>query len=310
MTFRGGMSYIEKSRPAMVLMENVKELEQRDPHDVESRSDAEVVVKELEDMGYSADFVRFDAACYGSWAHRVRIYFFAFEGSNAEQRARCRMVKRILAAMEIGGGKARDVIMQADELEKYVRLSPPQKKFKGEESKVQYKSEHMDIYAAANLQWPPRFTDTDGARFNFGGMTPRMQEVAWFVHFAFPVEDSAYGVWQASGEHNQTHTSLDAFYIGPRTLCSGKFGIFGYDPFRSPLGCLFPLARVSISPLACSACLPQRLATSMRTSSGLWPSTVCPTDPHGSRHSSGHLRGTHGGLFADRLAVMGREFAC
>eukprot|EP00969_Alexandrium_andersonii_P236880 10457003-Alexandrium_andersonii.AAC.1 len=119
-TFRGGLAYVDKARPFMILMENVKELDQKVGEDSQDVSDAQAVVDEFEELGYVMAYHMFDAADYGSWAHRKRIYFFGFHGRTSENEARIRSVKRFFFAMEIGHGHFDSVILLNIELEEYL----------------------------------------------------------------------------------------------------------------------------------------------------------------------------------------------
>jgi hypothetical protein len=70
---------------------------------------------------------------------------------------------------------------------------PPAKRAKGDD-RAAYKPEHMDIYESVELEWPPALHTAAAKGLSLDGMTPRMQEVAWFVFFAFPVNQS--GHWE------------------------------------------------------------------------------------------------------------------
>ncbi len=107
LTFDGAMSYVEKAHPELVWLESIKELE----HESEDcpRSDAQEIIARLEAMDYTADCVKFDAVDFGSWAKRLRLYFIAMAGNSPENRARMTLLKKFLAAMEIGPGSGDEV---------------------------------------------------------------------------------------------------------------------------------------------------------------------------------------------------------
>lgn len=187
-TFWAGLDYIRKAKPALVMLGNVKELEQK-THSGDQGSDAEAVLKEIRDSGYEADLLLVDASEYGSCPRRPRLYFFAFEGKGAMGRAKCRFVKRMLDCMKIGLGKPSDVLMEGDsEIFGQVReafMSRKKQKVDADTTKVQFKSDHMEIVASAGLEWPPSFQE-DAQGFDASGMGQRMKEAAWFIHKVFP----------------------------------------------------------------------------------------------------------------------------
>jgi hypothetical protein len=71
----------------------------------------------------------------------------------------------------------------------------PSKKAKVDD-RSQFKAEHMEIYACRDLEWPPPVRTSRDFGLDLTGMSHRMQETAWFVHFAFPPEQDRIGMWE------------------------------------------------------------------------------------------------------------------
>ena len=192
-TYEAGVAFIERARPDIVIMENVKELDQRID---DAPSDAEFILEELRAKGYSAISVTFNAANYGAWCNRTRIYFLAYEGYTRLNDRRLQQAREFLECMEVGPGVAADVILEVDELAEYLPDAERRKKKPREDSRDQYKSEHMDIFASCSLEWPPKMNEDDGA-IDYTGMTLRMKEVTWFLHQNFAHAPKHLGEWEA-----------------------------------------------------------------------------------------------------------------
>lgn len=202
-TYEGSKQYIKVATPQLITLENVKELEQVDTDDAEAESDADVIMAEMREVGYAMGMVRFDAADYGSWPRRIRLYFYGFFGDTVANRARVRLVKRLMMAMEIKPGAAEEVLLDDEQRQEWTfegELERAAKKAKRgasqSDSRVGYKGEHMEIFASVGVDWPPTLDPKVG--IDFTGMTGRMQEVAWLVVHAFPCLPEHIGVWQAS----------------------------------------------------------------------------------------------------------------
>ncbi|CAK0799104.1 unnamed protein product [Prorocentrum cordatum] len=182
-TLRGGMACIEKARPALVWLENVKELFANDGSS--DQSDGEAVLQMLKDLNYECEGFVFDAAAYGSWPPRNRLYIIGLLGLSPENRSKLKMVRRILGAMEIGPGTADEVVVSDPS-----RLpgaaahregpgAPSKKKPKVEKNgEFNYKVEHMDIFGVCKLSWPPSLESSGatGDDIDFSGMSVRMAE--------------------------------------------------------------------------------------------------------------------------------------
>lgn len=200
-TYEGGLGYMRRARPPLCIMENVKELEQRPQTGVNPASDAETILQDLREAGYTATYIKFNASEYGSWSNRVRIYFVAYDGVNRSNTKRLQTFKTIVNAMRFeNDSQGDDFILPGSELSTWVASDPPVKRAR-ETTRDMYKSEHMDIFGTCGMEWPPAIPDgttvgDDGIDYSF--MTTRMREVLWFLHRRFPVPSERVGQWEAT----------------------------------------------------------------------------------------------------------------
>jgi len=197
LTYRACADYVFRSGQEIAILENVAKLEEKGDGDL---SDAEYIVMDFTQHDYACVPIKFDAACYGSWPHRLRLYFVAIKGNTELNRARLRQMQAWLSCMAIGPGAAEDVIMTESELEAWygTRGSPPAKRTRQDDTLKDraFKMEHMEIFAAAGVTWPPTFSKYDGA-IDYRGMSNRMKECAYFYHEAFPTQADELGDWVA-----------------------------------------------------------------------------------------------------------------
>ena len=72
-TFKAVMSYIQRSKPKMVLLENLEELMELDS---DGKSDADYIIAQLVAEGYMAQRFIVKAENHGSWCTRTRFSCF------------------------------------------------------------------------------------------------------------------------------------------------------------------------------------------------------------------------------------------
>lgn len=182
-TFEGALSYIARARPAVVVLEHVRELEQREP--AGGKSDADLVAESLRKLKYAATFVSFDAASYGSWSHRRRLCFLALETDSPANRLRLQQAQVHLQSMEIGPGRPEDFLLDDDELASIYgqerAAKRPREQDPGHDG---YKQYHMQIFGDYDLEMPPALEQYSG--IDWSGMWQRQQKAAYFYLVKFP----------------------------------------------------------------------------------------------------------------------------
>ena len=92
----------------MLILENVPQLAQESKTDDGiAASDAAHIVSELEERGYWATYVVFDAQDHGSFCHRKRAYFVAGLGPRV---AATDLFDQLIVSMKIGQGVAEEFV--------------------------------------------------------------------------------------------------------------------------------------------------------------------------------------------------------
>ena len=99
MTYRACADYVFRSDQDIAVLENMTKLEEKGD---EQASDAEFTVQDFKQHGHSCLAVKSDAADYGSWPRRQRLYFVVWKGDAGLNKARLRQMQAWMACVAVG----------------------------------------------------------------------------------------------------------------------------------------------------------------------------------------------------------------
>lgn len=187
-TFDSTFAYVRKYRPSAVLLENVVDLlEESDSH----MSDAAYIKDQLVSIEYETTYEIIEASEHGSPAVRKRIYFFALDSHSGSLKVTGRLsfLPAVLAACKVEPLQPKTMIVRGEDeltqLDAHFAFDPdtmPDRDAESARKDAIYKDDHMDLYRAKNLTWPP---DISGKEFR--GLSRRAAEVCFFAHHAWPL---------------------------------------------------------------------------------------------------------------------------
>ena len=179
--------YLAKCQPLIVVLENIPALLEAGP---EETSDAEHIVKEMEKLGYTTTYFRFDCEEFGSVARRDRLYFVGFHSSTKGDFS-WGPSREMMSSMKICRlGVESFICLSAETNDTNLQLvpvvgnsaQPAKKKCKGD---CAYKDEHLAVYGLFGMTWPPSPRRLPGY-LNTDTLTPRQVELALLVDKAWP----------------------------------------------------------------------------------------------------------------------------
>ena len=199
-TFDGVRGYVERARPAIVILENVQGLASKSSADADS--DADFVVKSMLALGYWCKMFQFDCEHFGSCATRVRLYFVAVLIDQdlrmvTELAPQFDWLPGFFESMSIGPFDADNFILTDNEQFAYCENMcpfadiPSTKAARKDEA---WQREHCDYFREHGIAWPPEIT-AQGTDFmeispnNFymrGSLLPRAAELLYYLHIRFP----------------------------------------------------------------------------------------------------------------------------
>ena len=142
-------------RPDCIAMENLKETDHKGGDEEISHSDAEWIVSDWQAHGYAAMKLLVLAEGFESLPTRTRMFFIGYEGNTHENRVRLSHVAAMVRCMHIGPGDFDTILLTAEQMVWYYGTParpPPLKKAR---SDPLYKDDHMEVYQACGLMWPP-----------------------------------------------------------------------------------------------------------------------------------------------------------
>ena len=188
MTFQMLMAFVRVAFPPILILENVKELLIVDV-DTSTTSDCVYICSQLTAAGYSlVTYFITRAEQFGSAAVRIRIFFVAIRVPKAiaDNSPLLIQVRREMHVMHEGlktrPGNPLEFLCCLDPGDEDDADEEPAKKKTAKSAK--YKEEHMDIFACAELQWPPDlFAHPETIT---AGMTQRHQEQTYYMHLMYP----------------------------------------------------------------------------------------------------------------------------
>ena len=178
-SFRSVSGHIEIYRPKVVVLENSLNSEHADG----AASDSGWVVDWFTGKGYTVMVVQIDARLYGSIPRRPRLCWIAYDG--AVDRERDRLIQTIVSACRISTVCPIDDYLLPAECWQCITAC---KRKEPEDRDAKYKQDHMRLFDALELKWPPERQDFGHP---LGHIDTRAYEVIYYCHHVFPYEASS-----------------------------------------------------------------------------------------------------------------------
>ena len=151
-TFWASFNYIKTSKPKIAILECVMGL-------LESKSagqgcsDADFIVKKLEDEGYWARWYEVEALRFGSIQRRNRLYFLVVKLDDCMMKFKekiATMGLNLLNSMDVGQGDYSDFLDLKMPVEKPEEPRPKRQR----KAEPKFKDEHFNIFGAHTMLWP------------------------------------------------------------------------------------------------------------------------------------------------------------
>jgi site-specific DNA-cytosine methylase len=182
----------------VVVLENLVNLNQKESSSSagaeSSMSDSEFILSDFKNNQFTMRIFPIQCGLYGSWPQRMRNFYCALRGCSPKNDAILMQAACFLDAMTIGPGIFQEVLADDDLLNLYYEDDEPDTSAlvtlmdTGKKKKIQWKTDHLEIYELKGVAWPPRLSDYNHV-IDFGAMTSRMKELAILLHEVFPPKD-------------------------------------------------------------------------------------------------------------------------
>ncbi|CAK0804534.1 unnamed protein product, partial [Prorocentrum cordatum] len=172
-TFHHIYRYILRSKPRLLFLENVSGLAEKDEgssadgKEPKTQSDADWIVQQLEQNGYAARYVIFDASDFGSPAARKRIYFVAWlmefdglkDGSVRFDREKLGIVDRVMNNLTVEAISPKQCLIlppasllpDSEHVTDFNCSSAKESRA----SESVWKEEHCNAFRGMEYPWPP-----------------------------------------------------------------------------------------------------------------------------------------------------------
>jgi site-specific DNA-cytosine methylase len=196
-TFELLLAFIKKSKPYLIVMENLREIFAMDDSAV--ISDGIYVCEAVAALGYSiVTWVVAKATATGSAATRIRVYFIAVWKLSLG-KALCNdehevylakdniktFINTFHGAFQSCPANPIDFLLPDNVLDGECESDgePSAKAARKDPDSAKFLEEHMDIFRAYGMTWPPALLDeVDGATITYTNMSRRVREVVYFLH--------------------------------------------------------------------------------------------------------------------------------
>jgi site-specific DNA-cytosine methylase len=220
-TWRGVKGYIISHKPSIITLENVRELLQSVGGNGDS--DADEVIRWLEEQGYTSVYQEILAQDHGSFVPRARLYVFAFLSSAVDEVVisdLADILDRVKTSPEESCGLD-EYLLSMDEVAEYEPVDRAPKQLKREPEDLKFKHEHCELFAEHQIPWPA----------DLSRMSPEFQKGAAFLSernkdFVVYLET----VWPPDAENPKAQFA--------DINQSMAFLLKKSQPFREDIGCL------------------------------------------------------------------------
>ncbi|CAK0882438.1 unnamed protein product, partial [Prorocentrum cordatum] len=196
-TFDSMKDFIRKTRPFFSMLENVPEIEEagEDDSGAPAPSDASVIKKTFEDMGFTVVTCTFDAKSYGSPASRSRWWCLIWDIPNYLSDHVTSNFLSVLGEMKTDMINPGEFLLSKNELAKFCEgiieaapsaaaHGPAPKKGKTD---ANWKSVHESAFLQHGVEWPPTLPD-ELHSFRY----QREKEVVFFANQTWPATASGW----------------------------------------------------------------------------------------------------------------------
>eukprot|EP00959_Pyramimonas_sp_CCMP1952_P217923 4557782-Pyramimonas_sp.AAC.1 len=166
-TFWDIHQYISEVRPAVVIMENVKELLEQRGSGSDDMSDADFIVAEMKKLSYTGFHTVINSADHGAITSRIRLYFVFVQAQNINEATKSKVNgfgEEIIGCLITDAGSVESIISldAPGDLDLVTSSDVIEQDSKRRKTDFKYKDDHYEIFQTILYNWPPILTNSDG----------------------------------------------------------------------------------------------------------------------------------------------------